>query len=201
MLPERTTDSLPDPGWTGIPWQAAGVLEAASFEAHPDPQLVFDERAGLVASNRSARALLAAEGSPGALANELAERAEQLARAAREAIARAIDARCASGEIAVSLAPRASFALRVVPLGPPHHHALVTLRTLEAHPAQRTRARFELTPMEGRVADRLCRGLAPVEIAQELGISIETVRSHLKQAFVKTGVHRQAELVARLLGA
>jgi DNA-binding CsgD family transcriptional regulator len=55
--------------------------------------------------------------------------------------------------------------------------------------------------MEERVADLLCRRMTPARIAAELGISVETVRCHLKQAFAKTGAHRQAELVALLLGA
>jgi DNA-binding CsgD family transcriptional regulator len=98
----------------------------------------------------------------------------------------------------LSLSPETSYALEVVPLDAPLALALVTLRPLETR-AARGAARFGFTPMEGRVAEMLCRGLTPMMIARELGISIETVRCHLKQAFLKARVHRQAELVAVLL--
>jgi DNA-binding CsgD family transcriptional regulator len=59
--------------------------------------------------------------------------------------------------------------------------------------------RFGLTPTEASVAHRLASGASLERIARELEISLNTVRGHLKQIFVKTGVHRQAELVAKLL--
>ncbi len=61
-------------------------------------------------------------------------------------------------------------------------------------------ALYGLTPAESRVVAALCTGLAPVEIAQRLAVSKETVRSQLKAAFAKTGTSRQPELVAHVLG-
>lgn len=52
-----------------------------------------------------------------------------------------------------------------------------------------------LTPTEARVLGRLTDGMRLSEIAAELDISIETVRSHLKAVFCKTGTSRQAELI------
>ena len=40
--------------------------------------------------------------------------------------------------------------------------------------------------------------VSPQEIAEAAGVSIGTVRSHMKALFSKTGTHRQAELVALL---
>jgi DNA-binding CsgD family transcriptional regulator len=43
------------------------------------------------------------------------------------------------------------------------------------------------------------QGCAIVVVARELGISVHTARSHLKSIYAKTGVHRQAQLVAHLM--
>lgn len=52
-----------------------------------------------------------------------------------------------------------------------------------------------LTATEAKVLGRLTDGMRLSEIAAELDISIETVRSHLKAVFGKTGTSRQAELI------
>ncbi|MDR3718090.1 MAG: LuxR C-terminal-related transcriptional regulator [Bryobacteraceae bacterium] len=61
------------------------------------------------------------------------------------------------------------------------------------------RKRYALTSAETRVAVEVAEGCKPSEIAQRLGLSIHTVRSHLKRIFLKTGVHSQAGLVRALL--
>jgi DNA-binding CsgD family transcriptional regulator len=57
-------------------------------------------------------------------------------------------------------------------------------------------ALYELTPMEAKMAVGLATGHSLKQIQSHHGISANTVRTHLKQVFLKTGVHRQAELVA-----
>lgn len=59
-------------------------------------------------------------------------------------------------------------------------------------------ALFDLTPAEARVARAVAKGQSPGAVAGELKISAETVRSHLKRVFSKTGVSRQSELAALL---
>lgn len=58
---------------------------------------------------------------------------------------------------------------------------------------------FDLTPTEARVAKAIGEGLTLAELAQRLGVSRETVRSHLGSVFRKTGTTRQSTL-AILLG-
>ena len=58
-----------------------------------------------------------------------------------------------------------------------------------------------LTRAEARVAWRIAHGATPREIARELGVSLETVRTHLKRTYSKAGVRRQAELVQAVLTA
>lgn len=52
---------------------------------------------------------------------------------------------------------------------------------------------FGLTPAEQRVAQALCAGLAPKAIAGALNVSENTVKSHLKAIFLKTGAVSQAD--------
>jgi DNA-binding CsgD family transcriptional regulator len=64
-------------------------------------------------------------------------------------------------------------------------------------------ALFDLTPAEARVARAVAENRALAELAQEWGISVETIRSQLKRVFAKTSTARQGELVsllARLAG-
>lgn len=58
---------------------------------------------------------------------------------------------------------------------------------------------YGLTNMEAEVALRIlrCEGLRPV--ADELAVSLTTIRTHLQHVFDKTDTHRQAELVRLLL--
>lgn len=55
--------------------------------------------------------------------------------------------------------------------------------------------RFGLTPAEVRLVLRLVSGDSLRSAASALGIKYETVRTHLKSIFQKTGTRRQAELV------
>jgi DNA-binding CsgD family transcriptional regulator len=61
--------------------------------------------------------------------------------------------------------------------------------------------RFHLTHAEARLVVYLVQGTSLKSSAEALGIRYETVRSYLKSAFLKTGTHRQAELVLRVFHA
>jgi DNA-binding CsgD family transcriptional regulator len=63
------------------------------------------------------------------------------------------------------------------------------------------RSRFMLTPAEVQVALGLAEGKTLAAIAKMRGVAVSTARGQLKSIFVKTGTHRQAELVALLVGA
>lgn len=54
---------------------------------------------------------------------------------------------------------------------------------------------YNLTPSERRVAKRIILGDTVAKIASRTGLSVETVRSYIKQILAKTGVHRQSELI------
>lgn len=60
---------------------------------------------------------------------------------------------------------------------------------------------YDLTPTETSVAMLLADGLTTEEVAQALGIRLNTVRVHLRAVFAKTGVDRQSALVRLLLNS
>jgi DNA-binding CsgD family transcriptional regulator len=66
-------------------------------------------------------------------------------------------------------------------------------------PAELLRRLFGLTLAEARLCERLVLGRTVEEAAKDLGIVTDTARVHLKHIFDKTGVGRQAELVAKIL--
>ncbi|RWB65724.1 LuxR C-terminal-related transcriptional regulator [Mesorhizobium sp.] len=59
---------------------------------------------------------------------------------------------------------------------------------------------YRLTPAEAAVAIAIARGEGLQAVADELGISLTTARTHLQHVFEKTETRRQAELV-RLIAA
>lgn len=56
-----------------------------------------------------------------------------------------------------------------------------------------------LTPREHEVLRALAQGTSTTRIAELLGISAETVRSHVKSLMAKLGAHSRVEAVAMLL--
>lgn len=81
---------------------------------------------------------------------------------------------------------------------PDRPRVLLTITDPEASPSSRKRllrSLFRLTAAENRVMELLLSGLEPKEIAPATGTTENTVRSHLKSIYEKTGVTRQSRLV------
>jgi DNA-binding CsgD family transcriptional regulator len=75
---------------------------------------------------------------------------------------------------------------------------LIDPETRSRTPEMSLRSVFRLTEAEARLAAQLAFGNSLETVADQFGIAKETARSQLKSIFAKTGVHRQAELVAVL---
>jgi DNA-binding CsgD family transcriptional regulator len=75
---------------------------------------------------------------------------------------------------------------------------LIDPDTRSRTPEMTLRSAFRLTEAEARLATQLAFGNSLETVADQFGIAKETARSQLKSIFAKTGVHRQAELVAVL---
>jgi DNA-binding CsgD family transcriptional regulator/PAS domain-containing protein len=91
----------------------------------------------------------------------------------------------ARGNLRTRLMPQATAAVFITQVGDPV-------------PAQidAAAAAFGLTPAETRILERLLSGMSPADAAAALAIAESTARTHLLHIFEKTGVSRQADLVA-----
>lgn len=86
---------------------------------------------------------------------------------------------------------------------PGEPQAVVYLRDPEAHPLRASstlQKLFDFTRMETAVALALVEGMTLETAAASLGVTRNTVRTHLRSAFRKCGVGRQTMLVRVLLG-
>jgi DNA-binding CsgD family transcriptional regulator len=78
---------------------------------------------------------------------------------------------------------------------------LVTNPDKAGHPGEEAlRAMFDLTAAEARLVEALCAGETLATYASATGTSLNTVKTHLKNVFSKTGETRQADLIRRMSG-
>jgi DNA-binding CsgD family transcriptional regulator/PAS domain-containing protein len=175
-------------------------LEAA-LHLLPQPVLVVDRDARLLFANVGAARLLR-EGTVLRLANRRI-RAAHRDDAARFAKALNPVPQGADGD--GLLLRRAGedrpVTVRVTPLRRPNHaewSGRIALM-VELPPVPRGldvwAAAFRLSPAETRLWSALLAGRRLVDVAEEYGISVHTVRVQLRSLFAKTGVHRQADLL------
>lgn len=68
------------------------------------------------------------------------------------------------------------------------------------HQPPSSRSVEELTPREQEVLERLAQGCLYKEIADQLGITMDTVRKHLGRVYQKLHVHSRTEAVVKYLG-
>ncbi|WFE74961.1 response regulator [Roseinatronobacter sp. S2] len=159
--------------------------------------LVFTPDATLIAENPAAKCLM--KGPAGqSVTNALADTVRRMGARARAGVEDSVsllldDAPSLMAQVhACPTAPDIGTpAMVVVFLTDPAARAPLSAGTLESL--------FSLTPTEARVARYLAFGCRPDEIAREMDVAPTTVAFHLRNAFGKTGTHRQADLVALLL--
>jgi DNA-binding CsgD family transcriptional regulator/PAS domain-containing protein len=180
--------------------------------------LLVDGNARLVHANAAARRILdMADGISlhnGALALGARDEHADLRRAVWEAVAEARAGRIAPGQALAVTRPsgREAFPALVAALWGNHlryglgrldRPLAVVFVTIpeepQEAPAELLRRLFGLTLAEARLCERLVLGRTVEEAARDLGIATDTARVHLKHVFEKTGVSRQAELVAKVL--
>ncbi len=89
---------------------------------------------------------------------------------------------------------------------PPHSggeggRALLFVEATPAPPSlEQAQLMFGLTPAEAETALDLLRGATPAEIAGRRGVSLNTVRSHIRRVLEKSETTRVTEFIARMLG-
>jgi len=146
----------------------------------------------------------------GYLAANVVRTDDALGQVVRQAFSRGRSTIARGGCIAV---PRPSgrrpYALRAVPLNPDGPVGVATQTVLivivdpELQPmpeSEALRRLYGVTRNEAEVALRVLNGMGLAPIAEELSMSLATVRTHVQHVFDKTNTHRQAELVRLLLG-
>jgi DNA-binding CsgD family transcriptional regulator len=74
--------------------------------------------------------------------------------------------------------------------------AAVRLAQLGVSCAANARQLGSLTPRQNECIDHVIAGLTNAEVANRLGISVDTVKKHLKLAFDQLGIHSRTELIA-----
>ncbi|MDH3231443.1 MAG: PAS domain S-box protein [Alphaproteobacteria bacterium] len=82
--------------------------------------------------------------------------------------------------------------------------AAIFIRDLEVRqsvPPEILAKLFGLTPAEARVVVELVKGKRPQEVADDLNVSLNTVRNQLKHIFSKTNTGRQSELISLVLSS
>ncbi len=189
------------------------------LERLPTGVLLLDERRRVVFLNRRAQAMLAAGDGLAMSPQGLTTADEDLQAALDKLLQAAVETGAGRGTHAggalllPSAGGREGYQVLVTPLrterirvdaGRERICAAVFVHLRDSQPAlsvELLRELFGLTPAEARVAAALGQGRKPEEIAAEAEISRYTVRAQLSAIYEKLGVHRQAEVVQRVLSS
>ncbi len=186
----------------------------------PNPALLLDGRSRIVHANQPAEALLrecdglsATRNGGLHLSAAFPGETAALSRALTQALAVASGAGDELCEPLRLTRPSGAAPLLVLPVPlPPPAFAMWELlggprvMVLIIDPSAKSRAAastmqttFGLTTAEARVAVLIGGGIGGPQVAAALGVSLATVKTHLKRCFEKTGVHSQVAL-ARMIG-
>lgn len=189
-------------------------IEEASFAAALDalsaPVLLVDAELKIVHANRAAEAMLRIGDPLASSDGTLVLRARDRQHALGSAVRQAALAEATMGRRGYGIpAPRSDGTpalLHVLPLGygsfrrelSPDAAAAIFITSAGSTPlaaSDAMSAMFDLTAAEARVFSHIAAGTTLSETASRLGVSPGTAKTHLLRVFLKTGTHRQAELV------
>ncbi|MDQ2068402.1 LuxR C-terminal-related transcriptional regulator [Natronospira bacteriovora] len=193
------------------------LVDAAALEAaqeSPDPFLLLDQSARISYLSSEAQALIEAC-EPLRIQSQKLEVSGSSGRDLRRLIDSCLNASMgqwaqAGGSLRLSDPAGGSLIVTALPIHP--DHPLLALErigfvALFFHAPGRVpslcwktlRDVYGFTPAESSLAIQLVAGETLTAIAEQGGVSLNTIRSHLKSLFRKTGVGRQPELVMHLL--
>lgn len=186
-----------------------------SIESNDTGVILLDCRGRLAALNRAADELLEAHDGLMLHRNgKLGTCSESCSAALEKVIGHALEISLGLGRTTPGLlsVPRPSgkrpYSVQVAPVKPraderPGDLPYVSVFVVDPDKAidaarEKLTAVFGLTSAEATLAVQLSRGQSLATAATEMGVSMNTIRTHLKRIFSKTDTNRQAELVALL---
>jgi DNA-binding CsgD family transcriptional regulator/GAF domain-containing protein len=183
---------------------------SAALDRMPQGAILLDERDRPLVVNRRAEKLLA-EGDgmtlgPAGLAAARSRESAALRRLLRTGDRGDQDRLDQAGGVVKLPRPSLKEPLSVLvshlalraPLGAHAGLKLVFVSDPESEPRapdETLRALYNLTLAEARLTGLLLKGRSVKEAAEELQVTLNTARTHLKRVFSKTGTRRQAELI------
>ena len=178
-------------------------LSLTALDSLPEAVVVTDKLMRVVLQNRRAEALFRDAKWLKASGDKILARTVDDQRRLQSAVSQAIEAG-AGAFLHISASDAGPLFCRVLPAPEastvaelkPRRLALLICKSTAVSAAQVSAiaAMYGLTPAETRVAELLVSGARQQEISVALGTSLNTVKTHLKQVFDKTGTHRQSEL-------
>lgn len=184
---------------------ATSALKTAAFDQLPFGMVIVDKHVRIAERNEACRALLARADGLSSCQDKLLCREPADQMALMIAVERALSGDLNSAVLKVHRNRGAQpYVVRVVvpraETGVPDHCLLMIVDPDdEPSPGSEIwRAMFDLTDCELIIAEGLVSGRRITEIANQRGVSIETVRSQTKRMFERLNVSSQAEAAARL---
>jgi len=168
----------------------------------PIAMMLVNDEMKIVAANSSAKRILAAADGLSQKNGRLSLRKNEIEQL-HDAIVLQRDFEC----YIERSSPKAPYVVRVISATKKRYSATtlatLTIRDSGAAPATNSPLLskvFGLTKAEARLAQALVCGASLPDAAKNLGVTHNTVRTHMKRIFEKTGLNRQAELVRLLSG-
>jgi DNA-binding CsgD family transcriptional regulator/PAS domain-containing protein len=190
-------------------------LAVEALDRVPAGILVLDATGKAILVNRSAREILAAKDGLSLRGDGLhagdAEETAALHRLLSEALQTGAGKGIGSGGVLSVSRPslRRPYSVFITPLrteqstfGEPSAVAAVFVSDPERKPEtspEVLRRLYGFTPAESRMAAKLLEGESVEEAAEDLHVSVNTARTHVKSMFDKTDTHRHRELLRLLL--
>jgi len=174
---------------------------------------LVNANADIVFANRAAEQLLQAGDGLTAAGRQLSAARSETTRNLHALIKTASDPGKASGGSLAIQRPDAPLPLQVTVTPARSHRSrdlapaatafvwVVDLARREPADTRLLRDLFSFSPAEARVAVALLGGASADRAAEDLGLSVFTVRAHIRRLLEKTGVNRQAELMTLLARA
>lgn len=155
---------------------------------------MIDREGGIVSINRS---MLAVVSGNGLLRIESGRLASAPAQHLRSAIDRVFSDGLAEYSMRIDdpLHGKAISLLFIYAKDAAHATVLAASQSSQALSENALSGFFGLTAAEARVTQQLALGLTVEEAAQELGVKLSTVRTHVQRVFGKVGVSRQPDLL------